>query len=61
MDKKTVSSTNGSGKTGQLWQKNEIRTLPNTIQKNKLKVDKNLDVRLDTIKTLRGKHRQNIL
>ena len=36
---KTVSSISGAGKTGQLHVKNEIRTLPNTIQKNKLKMD----------------------
>ena len=36
---KTASSINGAGKTGQLHEKNEIRTLPNTIHKNKLKMD----------------------
>ena len=36
---KTASSINGAGKTGQLRVKNEIRTLPNTIQKDKLKKD----------------------
>ena len=35
----TVSSINGAGKTGQLHVKNEIRTLPNTIHKDKLKMD----------------------
>ena len=35
---KTASSINGAGKTGQLL-KNEIRTLPNTIHKEKLKMD----------------------
>ena len=34
-----ASSINGAGKTGQLHEKNEIRTLPNTIHKDKLKVD----------------------
>ena len=29
----------GAGKTGQLHVKNEIRTLPNTIYKNKLEMD----------------------
>ena len=33
-------------------QKNEIRTLSNVIHKNKLKMDKNLNVRPDTIKLL---------
>ena len=36
---KTASSTNGAGKTGQLHVKNEIRTLPNIIHKDKLKMD----------------------
>ena len=35
---KTVSSISGAGKTGQLHVK-EIRTLPNTIHKNELKMD----------------------
>ena len=33
----TVSSISGAGKTDSYMQKNEIRTLPNTIHKNKLK------------------------
>ena len=33
---KTASSISGAGKTEQLHVKNEIRTLPNTIHKNKL-------------------------
>ena len=37
--KKTISSTSGAGKTGQLLVKNETRTLSNTIHKNKLKMD----------------------
>ena len=36
---KTVSSISGSGKTGQVHVNNEIRTLLNTIHKNKLKMD----------------------
>ena len=38
---KTISLTSGAGKTGQplTGQKNETRTLSNTIQKNKLKMD----------------------
>ena len=35
---KTASSIGGAGKTGQP-QKNETRTLPNTIDKNKFKMD----------------------
>ena len=37
--KKIASSISGAGKIGQLHVKNEIRTLPNTIHKNKLKMD----------------------
>ena len=33
---KTASSINGAGNIGQLMEKNEIRTLPNTIHKDKL-------------------------
>ena len=36
---KTVPSISGVGTTGQLKLKNEIRTLPNTIHKNKLDMD----------------------
>ena len=37
---KTVSSTNGAGKTGQPYvKKNEIRSFLNSIYKNKLKTD----------------------
>ena len=36
---KTASSINGAGKTGQLQVKNEIRTPPNTIHEDKLKMD----------------------
>ena len=35
---KTASSINGAGKTGQLHVKNEIRTLYNTIHKEKLRM-----------------------
>ena len=37
--KKTVSSISGTGKTGQLHVKSEIKTLSNTIHKNRLKID----------------------
>ena len=40
---KIPTSSSGGGKTGQLLQKNEITTHPNTIHKNKLKMDKNLN------------------
>ena len=37
---KTAPSISGSGKTGHTHkQKNEIRTLPNTIHKHKLQMD----------------------
>ena len=36
---KTASSVSGAGKTGQLHVKERIRILPNTIHKNKLKMD----------------------
>ena len=37
-EEKIASSIGGAGKTGQP-QKNETRTLPNTIDKNKFKMD----------------------
>jgi len=37
--RKIVSSIHGAGKTGLLHVKNEIKTLFNTIHKNKLKID----------------------
>ena len=40
------------GKLDSNMEKNEIRTLPNTIHKNKLKRIKDLDIRPDTIKLL---------
>ena len=36
---KIASSISGAGKTGQLQVKNEIRTPPNTIHEDKLKMD----------------------
>ena len=60
-EEKTTSSISGAGKTGQLYVKNEIRTLPNTVQKKKLKMDQRLKCKARHYKTLRGKHRQNTL
>ena len=57
---KTVSSTNGAGKTGQPHVKDEIRSFLNSTHKNKLKMDKGLNVKLDTIKLL-GKHAEHSL
>ena len=42
----------GAGKLGSYLWKNEIRTLSKTIQKNKLKWIKDLNVRAETIKLL---------
>ena len=39
MTEKTVSSISGAGRTDNYLQRNEIRTLPNTKQKDKLKMD----------------------
>jgi len=36
---KTATSVSGAGKMDSYMQKNEIRTLPQTIHKDKLKVD----------------------
>ena len=58
---KTVSLISGAGKTGQLHVKNEIRTLSNTIHKNKLKMDSRPKCKTGHYKTLRGKHRKNTL
>ena len=54
---KTASSINGAGKTGQLHVKEWIRTLPNTIHKDKLKMDYRPKCKTRNYKTLRGKHR----
>jgi hypothetical protein len=37
--KKIVSSISGAGRIDNYVQRNEIRTLPNTKQKDKLKID----------------------
>ena len=58
---KTASSISGAGKTGQSHVKNEIRTLPNTIHKNKLKMKYRPKCKARHYKTLKGKHRQNTL
>ena len=40
------------GKVDSYMQKNEIRTLPNTIHKDKLKMEKDINLRPETIKLL---------
>ena len=55
---KTVPSINGAGKTGQ---PHEIRTLPNTIQKNKLEMDLRSKYKTRYYKTPSGKHQPNPL
>ena len=54
---KTASSINVAGETGQL--KNKIRTLPNTIHKDKLKMDYRPKCKTRNYKTFRRKHREN--
>ena len=47
------------GKLDSYMSKNEIRILPNTIYKNKLKMDSRPKYKTGHYKTLRGKYRQN--
>ena len=47
------------GKLDSYVQKNEIRTLPNAIDKDKVKMDYKTKCKIRNYKTLRGKHRQN--
>ena len=47
------------GKLDSYMVKNDIRTLPNTIHKDKLKMDSRPKCKTRKYKTLRGKHRQN--
>ena len=54
---KTISLTSGAGKSGQPLVKNETRTLSNTIHKNKLKMDKDLNIGPETIQLLEVGHR----
>ena len=49
------------GKLDSYMYNNEIRTLPNTIHKNKLKMDSRPKCKTGHYKTLRGKHRKNTL
>ena len=56
---KIVSSISGGGKTGQLHVKERI--FSNSIHKNKLKMNQRPKCKARHYKTLREKHRQNIL
>ena len=58
---KTASSISGARKMDSYMSKNEIRTLPNTTHKNKLKMDQRPKCKARHYQTLRGKHRQNTL
>ena len=58
---KTASSISVAGKTDSYMLKKEIRTLPNTIHKSKLKMDYRPKGKAIHYKTLRGKHRENTL
>ena len=57
---KTASSINGDGINGQLHvKKNEIKTLPTIMHKDKLKMGYRPTCKTRKGETLRGKHRQN--
>ena len=58
---KTISLTSGEGKTGQSLVKEWIRTVSNTMDKNKLKMDWRSKCKTRNYKIPRGKHRQNTL
>ena len=51
---KITSSISGAEENGQLWVKEDIRTLLNTIQKDKLKMDERPKFKTRNSKTLRG-------
>ena len=61
MEKKTVSSANGAGKTGQHMQKNETGPLSYTTHKNKLKMDKEPECEKRNHQIPRGEHTQQPL
>ena len=52
---KIALSLSGAGKLDSHMQKNEIRTLPNAIDKDKLKMDYNTKCKIRNYKTLTGK------
>ena len=56
---KTACSISGAGKTGQPHLKNEIRSLPNTTHKSKLKIDERPRYKNRYYKTLTGKAFKN--
>ena len=58
MEKRLFSRS--AGKPGELHvKKNEIRTLSNTVYKNKLRMDQRHKCKTGYYKIPRGKHRQN--
>ena len=58
--KKTVSLTNGAGRTGQQHQKNETRPFSYTIHKNKLKMDEGPECQTGNHQNPTGESRKNL-
>ena len=59
--KKTVSLTNGAGRSGQQHAEDEARSLSYTIQKNKLKMDKGPECEIGNHQNPRGESRKRPL
>ena len=59
MEKKSLQEV-VLGKLDSYTEKNEIRTVLNTIQKNKLKMDQRPNLRQGTIKLLEENNKKNI-
>ena len=54
---RTACSISGAGETDSHMEKNEMRTLPTTIHKNKLNMDERPRYKTRHSKTPRGKHK----